>query len=194
MRAQLLFLSVLSIGCRAAPTGTDGTITAQRFLLVDKTGATRAELGPQSGGDWGLVLYGSDATIRLLTGQDGSAALLLADRYGRARSIYTLSADGSARLNFFNEHEVPLVDLSVDGLGRFSSLRFLDKQKKVRTTIGVLMGDHPSIAVTGSKEGEPPIFSVGEIDSGPYLIFYDLKEKLLWCPKKNMLPAAPAKE
>ena len=72
---------LFSGGVAGAQSKTTG-VSAEEFLLLDKTGKARAGLGLDANGEVGLVLTSKDGGRRLYLSPDDRTAFKLADRTG----------------------------------------------------------------------------------------------------------------
>ena len=85
---------------------TDRVVEAERFVLVDSGGETRAVLAVAKGGS-GLYLYDANETIRagLVGGVADETGLRLYDTQGNGRAMLTLKTDDSPALAFADKDE-----------------------------------------------------------------------------------------
>lgn len=73
---------LFSGGTAGAQTKSNG-VSAEEFLLLDKSGKVRAGLGLDANGEIGLVLTSKDGARKLYLSPDEASAVRLADRNGK---------------------------------------------------------------------------------------------------------------
>ncbi len=90
------------------PSGETPKLKAQKLVIVDDGGNTRAAVGLLDDGSVGLALFDKQGRSlgALSVEDDGGVTLTLADKQGQSAVILALAADGSPSLVFVKRGEV----------------------------------------------------------------------------------------
>ncbi len=118
-------LSALFLMGQALPSRPPRVLEAERFVLRDGRGRTRAALG---------------------LGADGSAGLALADPDGRLRASLMVGADGAPGLGLFDQEEKSRAALVVAGSG-VPSLSLYDSQEQARAGLTLRPDGSPEVVL-----------------------------------------------
>lgn len=142
-------------------------IRAERFLLVDDTGAMKAALGMGDDGNARLEVYGPDAEMRAGLGLiEGQPGLGLLDATGQTRALLgmpngepvlgLLDEQGQMRVGLGMQDGGPMLELS-DATGATRALLTMMGQQNDEPT--VVLYDAAAIprVVLGIPEGEPTL-------------------------------------
>ena len=105
-------------------------LVAEKFVLQDRDGRSRAELGFLNGASV-LVLNDSEGRpgVALSVLPNGPRRVSLSDKKGRIRSVLTASVDGDSGLRLFDQNLMHRASLDVMSDGR-PILRLADKEMK----------------------------------------------------------------
>jgi hypothetical protein len=126
----LAVVAAMVVLAQATPTKFGKVIEAERFVLRDTNGRSRAELG-----------FVDDASVLLLNDKDGKPGVALSvfpngprrlsllDRNGNTRSVLTARADGDSGLRLFDKNLMHRASLDVMADGR-PILRLADKENQ----------------------------------------------------------------
>ena len=159
------WIATVTIGVIAAavvmgqvtPGEVGKVLEAEKFVLRDRDGMSRAELGIIDGASV-LLLNDRDGKpgVALSVLPDGPRTLALLDKEGRARSVLTARTDGDSGLRLFDKNRMHRASLDVRADGR-PILRLAEK--KVRNPIGPMI---LSSLPPGSRFSHPADDSVCE--------------------------------
>jgi len=123
----LAVVAAMVVLAQATPTKFGKVLEAERFVLRDTNGRSRAELGLVDGASV-LLLNDEDGKpgVALSVFPDGPRRVSLLDRDGRTRSVLTARADGDSGLRLFDKNLMHRASLDVMEDGR-PILRLADK-------------------------------------------------------------------
>jgi hypothetical protein len=142
-------------------------VRAKGFLLVDKDGKPRANLGLLADGSPALTFYDKDRKSRAILGvaNDGSPVLLFIDKNGKRRAGLTTSATGSPDLKLSDKNGKPraILGVSVDGEPSL-----------------ILADENRSLAWFGHAGLENTRTGTVEKRPASALVLYDKEGKVLW--------------
>jgi hypothetical protein len=126
----LAVVAAMVVLAQATPTKFGKVIEAERFVLRDTNGRSRAELGFVDDASV-LLLNDRDGTpgVALSVFPDGPRRLSLLDRNGNTRSVLTARADGDSGLRLFDKNLMHRASLDVMADGR-PILRLADKENQ----------------------------------------------------------------
>jgi hypothetical protein len=142
-------------------------VRANSFLLVDKDGKPRADLGLLTDGNPALTFYDKERKPRAILGvaNDGSPVLFFIDKNGKRRAGLTTSAAGSP------------------------DLKLSDKDGKPRAILGVSVEGEPSLILSDENRalawfGHAGLVNtrMGTVENRPAssLVLFDKEGKVLW--------------
>jgi len=132
-------------------------IRATRFVLTDRDGKSRAELG---------------------TRPDGSVALRLADARGVNRATLSVAADGVSRLALHGADGRPRAQVTT-GPDDWPSLVFFDKQGMRRAALDISLGGWPVFALADDRGDDRAVLQVVP-DGTPVLVLFDKTGRVIW--------------
>jgi hypothetical protein len=200
---SVVTLAVLGVGVQRAAS-QDSVIRAQRFVLVDDSGKTRAILGLDNTGSSGLWLKDVSGTDRVQIGYGGESNLPGLWIYDASRkTVARLGVDDNGGLlRIYDKGAQNRISLGMDG-DNYPGLWLKDSSETIRESLGFSVESHaPSLwiydaskknrvqlGMTGkgttalwlSDEAETTRAWIGvDPSGGPGVGIYDKDEKKVW--------------
>ncbi len=148
----LLALAAVGVMGQVLPKAVPKVVEAERFVLRDTRGRTRATLDAEGSGTLALSLY---------------------DQNGKIRASLAVEADGTPRLDLVDQNGKQRVALNV--VKDASALVLADQNGKGRISLTVLPGGRPDLALSDQNGKTRLVLDVGT--SGPSVVLYDENEK-----------------
>ena len=173
----LVGIAVLVLMGQATLTKVTTVVNAEKFILRDSSGKTRASLSVGPDGKVALALADKDGKIRAGLGvtSDGSPGLALADKDGTRRAGLGVGVDGTVRLDLTDKDGKPRAELAVLDYG--SPVLLLRNNDGIpRALIGFMADRSPTITLT-DKDGKPRAELAVSDDGLPHLAILDKDEK-----------------
>jgi hypothetical protein len=164
--SMMLFVVALVLGLGAALVfysgkvglpGSPQTVSAQQFVLRDRSGTIRGAWG--MGGDGAVRIALSDEhgrqRVRLSLLQDGSAGLSFADTADRKLAVLGVLPDHTTNMVLTDQGGIPRVVLGVQANGS-SNIVFADQSGATRAGLGVDPKGLGTFTLADDKGGSQP--------------------------------------
>lgn len=158
---------LLLMGQRSSPR----VIEAERFVLRDSLGATRATLMSVQDGSVGLTLFdrfGVPLTVLVLYA-DGSSSLTFRNTQGKNLLMLSSGAVGGPRVRLCDQTGQPRLVLSL-GTGNTPSFELLDARGVPRTEPSIDRDTYPGLQLSDASGDDRALIFVAD-DGSPTLIF-----------------------
>ena len=174
--AVLVGLSAVMLMGQAVPNTVTKTVEAERFLLRDANGRTRAVLHTQADGSPHLEFHDAAGNTRATLGLAGDAAhLSLTDAKGKGGTILRTQPNGRPNVTLTDENGTrrAVLFLADDGA---PSLAFSDKQRRSRVVLNLLGNGFASLSLSDGAGRLHAALDL-ERDGSPSLALYDEKQR-----------------
>ena len=167
-RAAVVALAVISAAVlmgQATESKPTTALEAERFVLKDSAGKTRAVWGPSQAGGYSLGFFDAAGRGRLVLGVDDAGPNIgFMDANQTSRIILTITLKGYPALGLLDANGKTRAELAIDGEG--PNLSFFGAEQKLLRAKLALSGRDPILAFMNS-DGKP---SMGLMGSGLSLV------------------------
>jgi hypothetical protein len=177
---SLMLAGLAALGLIAqAPARTAKTVEAERFILVDQAGKTRAGFAVARDGNIGLRLTDTAGTTRLAfeVQANGEPWVTLSDSQGHRRVAMVVNPDGSPGFSLLDVAEKARLGMSASDKG--AAILFGDGTGKVRASVGVAPSGSASVGLADA-DGEMRAILIVMPDATGHLRFYSKDGKVAW--------------